>query len=198
MSFEFYALPNEELQWLAGVLTQKNIWCWVYWHPAEGGKGYEPIKTADDLKKLSFNTKYEGGLKFFLGRTDLTNIVWRETLGGKKEIDFIKSQAIEFWPSLIVMDNILLEGRLAIMPPSEYTLQGIDPKPILRWYKEVRKSLTSMMSKEYIVVQRTTNGKLKEWREIGLTPGAISWRLSGRLLKQFPRGEVEFDVMANV
>jgi hypothetical protein len=50
------------------------------------------------------------------------------------------------------------------------------------------------MSKDYIVAQNTTLGTVKVWRDLRITPGAVDWRLSRKLLKQFPKRPVEFDV----
>jgi len=195
MIYSFYSLPEEFNKWLLKLILENSVWC-MAWYPGINDLYYF-VRDNKDVLSLSYQTEYEDSLILFIGRRDLSDIIWEDNKRGKR-IHFIKSQAIQLVPSLIVQECILLEGRMAVMRPSEYSLHGIDPKPILQWYKQVRKSLASIMSKEYIVVQRTASGKLKEWREIGLTPGAISWRLSGRLLKQFPRGEVEFDIMPNV
>jgi hypothetical protein len=37
-------------------------------------------------------------------------------------------------------------------------------------------------------------GTIKRWPAIALTPGAVEWRCSGRLLKQIATGPVEFDI----
>ena len=193
MSFEFYALPDEQRQWLAEIVSQEGIWCLVNsWKPGHGDQYYCIHKEAE-LKSHFLPITPKGTLMFFIGRTGLSKPVWRDSPRGK-ELDFIRSQAIEFSPSLIVRESILLEGRLAIMRPSEYSLHGIDPNPLSRWYRPIRKSLTSIMTKDYIVVQRTTTGEIKEWHEIGVTHGAVTWRLGGHLLKQFPQGAVEFDI----
>lgn len=192
MSFEFYALPDEQQRWLMKLVLQEGIWC-LAWNSAEDGYRYDTIRYEEDLHRLSFESEHEDSLMFFIGRTDFSQIAWEDKPHGK-ELDFIKSQALQFVPSTVVSGYILLEGRLTIMRPSEYNLHGIDPKPLSRWYKQIRKSLTSIMTKDYIVVQRTTTGEIKEWHEIGVTYGAVTWRLGGHLLKQFPGGAVEFDV----
>jgi len=191
MSFEFYALPDELQPWLASIIIQDGIWCLK--RRIGNGVHYDLIRDARDVKAISFMVENEDDVILFIGRSDLSPIVL-ENKAHSTSLDFIRSQAIQFVPSTIAKEVILLEGRLAIMRPSEYKLHGIDPKPLSQWYRHIQKSLASIMTRDNIVVQRTSTGKLKEWREIGITQGAVSWRRNGRLLKQFPRGEVEFDV----
>lgn len=190
MSYEFYALPEEFNKWLLKLISDDSVWC-MAWYPGKDDPYY--LIRDKDISSLSYQAEFEDSVMFFVGRRELSDIVWEDTKRGKR-IHFIKSQAIQIVPSLIVQERILLEGRMAVMRPSEYTLQGIDPKPILRWYKQVRKSLTSIMSREYIIIQRTTTGKIKEWLEVGVTPAAVAWYHRGHLLKQFPQGAVEFDI----
>jgi len=129
----------------------------------------------------------------YIGRSDLAHAAWEKTQSGDK-INFVNSQAIQFVASLMVEGRVLLEGRIAIMRPSDYKQHNINPANLMRWYRKMRESLSSIMAHDFVVIQRTTLGTLKEWRGVGITPGAVALRFKGVLLKQFAEGAVEFDI----
>lgn len=52
MSFEFYALPDEQRLWLSSLILQEGIWCWIDWNTTEGGRGFELIRNENDIKKF--------------------------------------------------------------------------------------------------------------------------------------------------
>jgi hypothetical protein len=189
MSFEFYATPDEQKQWLVNQIRDETIWMlgWSF------TRKYFQVQSANDIKDLSFEAKNPDDLIIYIGRSDLAHVLWSSAPSVDK-IDFISSQAIQFVASITVEGRILLEGRIAIMRPSDYKLCNIDPTNLSRSYRKIRKSLSSIMAPDFVVVQRTTSGVLKEWHGVGVTPGAVSWCRKGILLKQFPEGAVEFDI----
>lgn len=187
MGFEFFATRDEQRQWLIDQSLVENVWMFGWSFLTK----YFEITGGSDIKNLRPEEEY----LFYIGRSGLAYPMWRKIKGGERnDIDFVRSQAIQFVTSFIAEENILIQGRLGIMRLPEYKPQGIDPAPISRWYRQIRKSLSSIMTHDVIVVQRITNGSLKEWRDIGITPGAVAWRRRGGLLKQFAKGSVEFDI----
>jgi hypothetical protein len=161
------------------------MFAWVF---DNGRRKYLEICSPKDIDALSFRTVHEGGLEVYLGRSDLAKVVWT---GGR--IDFVKSQAVQLVASVEV-GKVLLQGQIGIMKPSEYKLKGIDSKPLSKWYRKLQASLSAIMAKDVVVIQKTAVGSVKEWPDKGITPCAVSWHKKGGLLKQFAAGAVEFDV----
>jgi hypothetical protein len=189
MSFVFYATPEEQRHWLMEQIEKNKVWM-VGW---SFGRKYFEIRNPDDLKSLSFDAKHVDNLIIYLGRYDLARPVWQR-VQNENRIDFINSQSIQFVPSLPVGKDILLEGRVGIMRPSEYKVHGIDPAKISQWYRKTRESLSSIMLDSVVIIQKTTTGKVKEWPAIRISPGAVARHRKGGLLKQFPDGAVQFEI----
>lgn len=187
---EFYSTPDEQREWLQKQVSDLAVWV-VLWTPGRDCCYYPPGNL--NVTSLKFNATNADEIMLFLGCKELAEKPgWRESPHGN-EIDFKKSRTIQFIPSLVV-GEILLEGRLAIMRELEYEQDGIDPKPLFRWYRQVVKSLASIKAPEAVITQQTSLGDLKEFPSVVVSLGAIKWRCKGRRLKQFPGSAVEFDV----
>jgi hypothetical protein len=190
MSYTFYALPEEQRTWLCNLTAIENVWCvGTRW---DNGFHRVAVQDPKDVLSLSFAKGQHHIVALYLGRHDLSPPIWQQRPNG--DIDFVHSRAIQCVPCLMDEETILLEGRIGILRPSEYTLQGIDPGPLTRWYRKVRRSLAAIMMPDAVLIHHTTLGTVKECRGAGLTPGAVAWRQRGCLLKQFAEGPVEFDV----
>ncbi len=188
---EFYATPSEQREWLKRPFSEPGIWGLV-WRYGEGYR-YFPDGLCD-VENLQFGGENEDELMLFLGRRDLAETpAWRATPRGD-QIDFKKSRAIQFVPSLTICNHILLEGRIAILRPSEYQTDEIPSKPLLQWFRQVARSLYSLKAPGTILTQRTADGSQKEWQNVIVSSGAVAWRCAGGCLKQFPKGMVEFDL----
>jgi hypothetical protein len=192
--YPFYATIDEQKKWLVQLLSAKDVWC-LLWTPSDGAR-YFPIGITE-LKKISFEAEHEDDLMLFLGCRGLTiEPVWLETPRGVR-LDFIRSQALQLVPSLVVENTILLEGRLSVMRRGEYERVGVNPTKLIKWYRKIRKSLVSLMSSNHILVQKTSDGKIKLWTDVGISPGAVLWYHEGHSLKQFPQSPVEFDIFSS-
>lgn len=190
---DFFATPAEQKNWLAQFLGDTDVWC-VLWTAVDGPRYVElDVQMVDEL---SFSAESEDEMTFFLGRKSLVaSPIWNTVGAGRRELDFLKSSAVQYVPALVVHEKILLEGRMAILPSSAYEDAGVDPKPIAAWFKKVRDSFASMLREpRATLVQSTTSGAMKSWNQVLVSPGAVAAKTSGKLLKQFPEGEVEFDV----
>ncbi len=186
---EFYATPDEQRVWLTRVLSRHDTWC-ARWQPGIGEPEF-PFGAA-----LLENSIFRGNdeAMLFLGRKDLTALpTWRENERGHRDIDFVRSQAIQVVPSRVVRD-VLLEGRIAIMRATYYEDAGISVRPVRKWFHEVGRSLEQLRLPGAMLLQRTTTGRIKEWQSVIISRGAADWRQSGGSLKQFVDGGVEFDV----
>jgi len=188
---EFYALPEEQKAWLQALLKQQPVWC-----ICERSCLREPVRVEpQDVVNLNFETKTEFEWALFLGLKTLTKApVFRPTPQGST-LDFVKSLAIQYVPSLVCAPDILIEGQLAVMRKFEYELAKLPWQHLFQWFRELTRSFRRTLGfKGAVLVQHTTLGTVKEWRGVLLSKGAVEWRLNGRRLKQFPRGEVEFDL----
>jgi hypothetical protein len=188
---EFYAVAEEQRAWLE---TQCQPGTWIrYWEPSRPVQ--HEVLTPQSVRLLDFEAKHGDDWMLFLGRKDMApESVWLDTAVGR-QIDFVKSMAIQFVPSLAYHDKVLLEGRISIMRVENYQQEGIDCAPLLNWFNALCRSFQRAVAKrDAVVTQRTTEGTIKEWRKVLVSERAVEWRHSGRKVKQFPKGEVEFDI----
>ncbi|MBM3240375.1 hypothetical protein FJZ31_29180 [Candidatus Poribacteria bacterium] len=191
--YQFYATIDEQKKWLVQILSAKDIWC-LLWKPSDGYR-YFPIGITE-LEKISFEAEHEDDLMLFLGCHGLTiEPVWLETPRGVR-LDFIRSQALQLVPSLVAENTILLDGRLSVMRRGEYERAGVNPTKLFQWYRKIRQSFVALMSSNHILVQKTNDGKIKRWTDVGISPGAVLWYHEGHSLKQFPQSPVEFDIFS--
>ena len=191
-SLEFYITPTEQQNWLDQLVSDSRVWC-VF---KRFGQTYREYPDGDDKRGcLQFDAKNERDLLLYIGHKEIVpSPVWRTTLRGQQDIDFKKSCAIQLIPSLVVNNEILLEGRLAILRKAEYEEEKINPRPLFHWFRKVVSTLDSLRFPGAVLAQQTTKGTIKQWKEVLVTPGAVQWWQKGYKLKQFPRGEVAFSI----
>lgn len=133
----------------------------------------------------------------FFGNKSLQNrLIWQTTLDNRTELDFIRSQTVQFVPSLLINGTTLLEGQLAIMSDVYYHELGIDPGPVGHFYSELRKSFKRIFDNNSRVAVVTPTGETKLIPNTSITASAAEWvnRKKGRL-KQLKDGPVEFTVV---
>lgn len=192
---DFFATPDEQLGWLEGFLADNDIWCVLrilppMWRIEQvHDKGFLttlPLRKADGI----------GGLQLFFGRRDLVPApMWRTPENGDRDIDFIRSQAIQYSPSIVVGEHVLLEGQMGIMRRSHYEKSGIDPNPVNAWFNEVASSFARLGTGIPVTLRDTKSGQERVYKDIIVSFGALEWQRSGHLLKQFLNGAYEFHVV---
>jgi len=194
---EFFAMPDEQLRWLGELLAENGIWCVVRKLPPNWG--IKHVTGAQFLTELQLTKPDEtAGLQLFFGPSDFVPTpIWRIAENGDRDIDFIRSQAIQYCPSMVVREHVLLEGHMAIMRQGYYDEVGIAPKPVQEWFRHVAKSFVRLRTEGTVVLQDPKLGKQKEYPDIVATPGALEWQRCGHLLKQFVNGAYEFHVRVN-
>jgi hypothetical protein len=194
-SIEFYALPDEQCKWLNSVLDDSQVWCVLSRSPPDNPHD-ELVSKSTAANALDFFKNEDiGGITLFIGlRSIVPAPVWRESANGVRDLDFIESRAIKYEPSRVFCERILLEGQFAIMRDIYYLERNIDSKPLYAWFLALVNSLKHLRAKGVTVVQSTTAGSTKEWPQIVVTDGAERWWRGGSALKQFPHGEVEFNL----
>jgi hypothetical protein len=194
---QFLSTPEEQIKWLTQYLANDGIWWVLRRFPPNWG--ISAVTGTELLNELQF-TKVDdiGGLQLFIGRCDLVpSPVWRTTDVGERDIDFVRSRAIQYDPSLLVDEHILLEGQMAIMRRNYYQEVGIDPNPLRAWFREVATRFRKLHAGCTVVLRDLERGTESKYPNIVATRGAVEWRLSGHLLKQFAKGAYEFDVLKN-
>jgi hypothetical protein len=122
----FYAMPDEQCAWLKGQLSSGQLWCVVRQLPPTWR--IESVSGTDFLTEDIFRRcPGVGVVQLILGNRALVpDPVWRIDGGGGKDIDFIRSQAIQYDASILA-DHILLLGAMGIMSAPYYREAGIDP-----------------------------------------------------------------------
>jgi hypothetical protein len=191
-SLEFYALRDEQRNWLGQTLADKDLWCVVR---AFKGSPTQCQTEGHFLSELQFEVDQCATYSLMLGHRELVaSPVWRVNGAGQRDIDFIQSQAIEYGPAVVARGSVLLEGRLAIMSRVYYDDLGIDPQPLQKWFNRLARSFARLKAPGIVLAQHTTSGTTKKWSGVIVTPGAAAWRRKGGQLKQSVDGSVEFDV----
>ena len=167
----------------------------MLWEPTKDPDRYVRL-TVKEIDCLTFEAQVENASMIFLGNeTLMPKPVFEFTPKGGRRLNLVQSKAIQFVPSALVERRVLLEGRMAIMRKSDYQLDAIPWEPIVEWFRSVSQSFKDTIGhKGAILIQNTTLGTVKEWHQVMVSQDAVNWRRTGGLLKQFPRGEVEFDV----
>jgi hypothetical protein len=188
---EFFALPDEQSEWLRQHLPDNTIWC-ALWHPGKD----QPLYPAsfETVVKLGFRGAHRDDIMLFIGRRDIGAPVWRTTASSKREIDFIRSRAIQYAPSLVVGERILTSGQLAIMRSAYYHDAGVDDASLKKWFAQMTGSLRRLASSGATVVCHTRTGERVAYPNYLVSPGAVEWKKAGRLLKSSPEGPVQFDL----
>jgi hypothetical protein len=191
-SLEFFALADEQRQWVRKVLEDSRVWS-ALWQPGKGKPTF-PLD-AEFVDSFTFAGRQEYDFMFFLGHRDLSNEpIWRTTPRGMLEIDFLASRVVQFVPSLTVGVKTLLDGRLAIMPHEYYKEARIDDRPLREWFRLIAGSFGQLRSTGSCAIHRSKEGNVTRYANYVLTRGAVMWRQQGGLLKHSPDAAVEFDI----
>ena len=187
-------MPNEQVRWIERLLTDEHVWCVVDQFPPN--RTIELVTGREFLYEIRFSKPDErGGMQLFFGRRDVApSPIWRTTEAGIRKLSLIASQAIQYVPSMIIGEQILLEGQMAIVRPVQYEEVGIDPKPIQKWFRQVTKSFIDLTMPGGVVLRDPETGATRNYPDIRASSGAAEWWRAGHLLKQFPKGAYEFDI----
>lgn len=190
-SLAFYASVNEQRVWLSHALHDVRGWSIANWFRQDRFEEILPQHIGRNLGTDNWHA-----LRIFIGRSDLSAApVWRNTSVGK-EIDFIRSRAIQIVPSATI-DEMMLEGRIDIMRASEYQRIGVDPLPLMQWFRLMQRSLEKMLQFDgaYLVGRKGHRSGFPSRRRALVSRDAAAWRHSGHDLKQVPESTIEFDVV---
>jgi hypothetical protein len=188
MAIEFLALPDEQRPWLKDILKKNGMWCWVR---IRGG-GSKIIYDPSAIEDTDFGTK--NLVEFDLGRAAVRQPVFRETPNGV-ELDFPRSLAVQFAPSLAIDNCILTVGQLAISSRSWYDFYDVNPDPVSTWFRELTRSWRKAFCDENMVVVNMDDGRVSESRQVHVTAGAIHWWQQGRELKNLTNMTFKYDVV---
>ena len=179
-------MHHEQRDWLARVSREIDGW-----FVAESPTG--PLVGRLTDVAAFFGEPESTPPTLFLGRSDLSDRpIWKIGPRGK-DIDFVRSLAIHFVPSVRVGD-VLLEGRFDIHRSSEYALAGLDHAGLARWIAQLRRSMRSSWKPDRIRMRlESSDGIRSDIRSAPLfSPGALDWYRQGRKLKQFREGTLSF------
>ncbi len=187
MSIQFFAMPEEQCFWLREQIVQLKLWCWV-----RPGRGQNFLLGGTESFR-DVNSKSGEVIDYNLGDSNISEPVFEHRFG-RNELNFARSQCVQFSPSKLVNREVLLQGDMGISPRWAYDEAGISDERVRSLYKRLMHELKGLMSRQYLVTQLTTNGDLKEWRDMYVTPAAREFWSEGGLLKQFIAGPVTFGV----
>jgi hypothetical protein len=116
--------------------------------------------------------------------------VWRQA-GGQRLLDFQKSYAVQVAPPIMVVEKkILLQGQMAIFPRRQYE-DSKKADRLIALFRHLRTDLVERSDRSHVVIQTTSSGTIKRWKDILLGRQVSN---SGLLLKQFVKGEVFFEI----
>lgn len=185
-SMSFFAVPNEQGEWLARVLEQDGVWCLA---EREGARVLMPLGVAD-AKHVGLKGR-EYAVRFFLGRKDLGEPVIREVLGGM-ELMMVPSLAVQVAPSMLV-GEVLTEGTIAIMRKHQYEEAGVDDHQLHRWFQTLVGELREALLPPRVVLY-TTGGDDPDAEARGkhvVSASALERHRRGVKFKQFVQSRIE-------
>jgi hypothetical protein len=188
MAIEFLALPEEQRPWLKHILEEEGVWCWVRMSSASS----VIITSPNAVDEIDFETEKLVELDF--GRDGVMKPVFTDTVSGIA-LDFPRSLAVQFIPSLILDDHLLTVGQLAISSKGWYEFYGVSPDPLLEWYRGLARSWKRAFDEKRMVVVNGSRGRVTEYRCVHLTHGAVDWWKQGNRLKDPTNMTFEYDVV---
>jgi hypothetical protein len=189
----FFATPEEQYSWLKQFFQPDVIWCCVRdktRHPYR----WWTVHSAEDFETFAHQAPSSFAVSVVLGRYDRSAPVWRtvriiNTGEEYENIEFLHSQGIQIYLSVYSSqadEKVLFEGSIGIMRRVWYQDAGIDPEPLYRWYRQVKRQWWKMMDSRYTPVYRGIAVR----RPIpipdpyaAVSYGAVQWCLAGGRLK---------------
>jgi hypothetical protein len=185
---EVFWTPGETIDWVHRVVGAFDLWA-VLWLVGNEAR----LVDANELRPEIFYDRTEDTAHLFLGSSNkLRSPQWRD-VSGKRLLDFQRSYAVQFVPSVISPDRkALLQGRLAILPPDQYD----DPAraaALVSLYRSLQLSMKKQSDQSRVVTQVLQSGEPKTWKQV-LVGKAIP-RGQELKLKQFADGVVEFQLV---
>jgi hypothetical protein len=183
---EFFWTPAELLTWLRRVREELDLWL-VLWRVGESAE----LVDLDSLQPSMFCGGQEDSVQLFLGEASLAVAPQWRMVGDRRELDFQRSYAVQLVPCMLSADGgTLLQGRLAMMRPADYTDQNRVPD-LVRLFRRISANLKQNSDTGQVVTQPLPTGDRKRWGNMLVGPAIAESKLK---LKQFARGEVEFRV----
>ena len=145
---EFFWTPTDTIRWLKVEVLSLRLWI-VMW-PV--GSDARPLHVAE-LELGMFENDTEDAVQIFLGSAALSGAPeWTEA-GGRRLLDFERSYAVQFAPSLITPDRkILLQGRMAMLRRYQYEDYSKATK-LSELFRRLRASMKQASDRSRVVVQ---------------------------------------------
>lgn len=191
MPIEFFMMPDEQRKWLRQNFSGDDIWCWIRMRGTDsrlvsGAKIFETVGSLkfdnDSLMELDF------------GGRSIESPIFRQT-PFFTELEFARSLAVQFLPSLILKETALFQGQLAISGKQWYEYFGVQAEPVVRWYHQLARSLKKTFAKENILTCTIEDGRVFTYRDVHLSPGAVEWRNRGNELRTSTNKFIKYDVV---
>ena len=175
---EFFWTPAETNAWLCASIDELGLWV-VSWMPGEDAKVIHDYDIVEESEQI------------FLGHSaDLSDPVWID-VRGRRELDFHKSYAVQLIVPLLV-DNVLLEGRMAISGKVNYTDRYVYER-LSKLFGKLCLDILGRSDQDYIVMQKLADGSNKRWSDILVGPEAAA--RDDLILKQFIDSPISFEIV---
>lgn len=184
---EMFWMPSETVAWLRWLANEYDLW-FAVWPVGFDTQLIEVAKFSPE----NFCSNSEDSIQIFIGHANISGKPHWRSIADKRILDFSKSYAVQFVPSILMPDRgILLQGRLTIFDPDQYgdIHRG---QELVEFFRALKSSMIKYSDRKRVIVQTLTTGKKKQWRNI-LVGKAIEKNGSFQF-KQFENGAVEFDV----
>ncbi len=111
------------------------------------------------------------------------------------ELEFARSLAVQFLPSLVLKETALFQGQLAISGKQWYEYFGVQAEPVVTWYHQLARSLKKTFAKDYMLTCTIEDGRVFTNRDVHLSPGAVDWRNRGNELRSPTNKFIKYDVV---
>jgi hypothetical protein len=183
---EFFWKPEELSGWLRRVCGEAGLWL-VVWHVGRNADLANPSTIGPSM----FEAAEDDSIQLFLGKPSICPAPQWRVVGDRRELDFKQSYAVQLVPSILAPDRkTLLQGRLAILRAPDYDDKARAAE-LASLFRRLESDLKRESDSGRVVVQPLSNGEKKRWSRMLIGRSIPD---TGLKLKQFSRGEVEFQV----
>src|SRR5690606_29054322 len=124
-----------------------DIWCWIRML-GNNSRLVSGSGVLEGIGSLKFDNDSLMELDF--GRRSIQMPIFRQT-PLFTELEFARSLAVQFLPSLVLKETALYEGQLGISRKQWYEDFGVRAEPVVTWYHQLARSLKKIFASEYML-----------------------------------------------
>jgi len=155
--YNFFALPEEQYEWLARHFDPATMWCVVQDHTRNRCRWWV-VNDPTELKTFTHQATQAHSVRVLIGQYSISSPQWKSVPlreGGEyADIEYFRSQCIDIDIALYSERdaNLLFGGSIGVAWRRTYRSEGIDPEPLYRWFHRFKRQWWKMMDPNFAPV----------------------------------------------